>query len=67
MVVGFITTYAINAYHHLRCDFKFRSSCDKVCQGIVTGWRSSLGTPVSSINKTDLYDIAEILLKVALR
>ena len=26
----------------------------------------SLGTPVSSTNKTDLHDIAEILLKVAL-
>jgi hypothetical protein len=26
----------------------------------------SLGTPVSSTNKTDYHDIAEILLKVAL-
>jgi hypothetical protein len=26
----------------------------------------STGTPVSSTNKTDCYDIAEILLKVAL-
>jgi hypothetical protein len=26
----------------------------------------SLGTPVSSTNKTDPYDITEILLKVAL-
>jgi len=26
----------------------------------------SLGTPVSSTNKTDLHDIAEILLKMAL-
>jgi hypothetical protein len=29
------------------------------------GW-FSLGTPVSSTNKTDRHDIAEILLKVAL-
>jgi hypothetical protein len=33
---------------------------DKVCQ-----WFSR-GTPVSSTNKTDRHDIAEILLKVAL-
>jgi hypothetical protein len=37
--------------------------CDKVCQWFVTGrWFS----PVSSTNKTDLYDIIEILLKVVL-
>ena len=34
--------------------------CDNVCQ-----WFSP-GTPVSSTNKTDHYDITEILLKVAL-
>jgi hypothetical protein len=32
----------------------------------VTGRWFSPGTPVSSTNKTDCYDIAEILLKVAL-
>jgi hypothetical protein len=33
MIVEFITTYAINAYHHLRCEFGPRSElCDKVCQ-----------------------------------
>jgi hypothetical protein len=32
----------------------------------VTGWWFSPGTPVSSTNKTDRHDIAEILLKVAL-
>jgi len=31
----------------------------------VTGWWFSPGTPVSSTNKTDRYDITEILLKVA--
>jgi len=25
MVVGFTTTYAISAYHHLRCEFESRS------------------------------------------
>jgi hypothetical protein len=32
----------------------------------VTGWWFSPGTPVCSTNKTDSYDITEILLKVAL-
>jgi hypothetical protein len=32
----------------------------------VTGLWFSPGTPVSSTNKTDLHDITEILLKVAL-
>jgi hypothetical protein len=39
--------------------------CDKVCQWLVTG-RFIPGPPVSSTNKTDRYDITEILLKVAL-
>jgi len=37
--------------------------CDKVCQSHL--W-FSLGNPVSSTNKTDRHDIAEILLNVAL-
>ena len=40
--------------------------CDKVCQWLATGWWFSLCTPVSSTNKIDHHDIAEILLKVAL-
>jgi hypothetical protein len=32
----------------------------------VAGWWFSLGTLVSSTNKTDRHDIAEIMLKVAL-
>ena len=39
---------------------------DKVCQWIAAGRWFSPGTPVSSTNKTDLHDITEILLKVAL-
>ena len=38
----------------------------KVYQCLATCWLFSPGTPVSSTNKTDLHDITEILLKVAL-
>jgi hypothetical protein len=37
----------------------------KFCQWLATGQWFSLGTPVSSTNKTD-HDIIEILLKIAL-
>jgi hypothetical protein len=40
--------------------------CDKVCQWLVTGRWFSPGTPISSTNRIDRHDIAEILLKVAL-
>ena len=38
--------------------------CDKVCQWLATGQWFSPGTLVSSTNKTDRLDIAEILLKL---
>jgi hypothetical protein len=38
----------------------------KVCQRLVAGQWFSLSTTVSSTNKTDRRDIANILLKVAL-
>jgi hypothetical protein len=38
--------------------------CDKVCQWLATGRWFSPGPPVSPTNKTDRYDITEILLKV---
>ena len=38
--------------------------CDKVCQWHVAGLWFSLGTQVSSSNKTDCHDMTEILLKV---
>jgi hypothetical protein len=38
--------------------------CDKVCQWLAAGQWFSPGTPVSTTNKTDRHDIAEILLKV---
>ena len=76
MVVGVATTYAISAYHLWSCEFesrsgkvytwyKFTTLCDKVCQWLATGLWFSLGTPVSSTNKSDRHDITEILLKVA--
>ena len=34
--------------------------CDKVCQWLATGRWLSLGTPVSSTNKTDRHDIVEV-------
>ena len=40
--------------------------CDKVCQWLVAGWWFSLGTLVSSTNKTNHHDITEIFLKVVL-
>jgi hypothetical protein len=47
----------------LRRDLLDTTLCDKVCQWLVTGrWFPA----DSSTNKTDRYDITEILLKVAL-
>ena len=40
--------------------------CDKVYLWLEGSWWFSPCTPVSSTNKTDRHDIAEILLKVAL-
>jgi hypothetical protein len=41
--------------------------CDKVCQWLAAGRWSSPGTLVFSTNKTNRYDITEILLKVTLK
>ena len=72
MIVGFTTICAINAYHHLSCDFESRSWRGvlyatlwyKICQWLATGRWFSPGTMVSTTNKTDRHDITEILLKV---
>jgi hypothetical protein len=45
---------------------KNQAASDKVYQLLAHGWWFSPGTPVSSITKTCPYDVAEILLKVAL-
>jgi hypothetical protein len=67
MVVGFITTYAISAYHHWCFEFESRSGRglqQYVIKWHATGWWFSLCRSVSSTNKTDCHDITEILLKV---
>ena len=46
---------------------RWKTLCDTVCQWLAAGMWFSPGTPVSSTNKTDLYDITEMLLKVALK
>ena len=74
MVVRFTATYAISTYHHQRCEFELRSwrssldttLCDKVCQGLAAGRWFLPGNKVSTTNKTDRHNIAEILLKVVL-
>jgi hypothetical protein len=40
--------------------------CDKVCQLFAACLLFSPGTPVFSTNNTDVHDITEILVKVAL-
>jgi len=74
MVVGFTTTCVTSPHHHLSCEFESRwwrgvldtTLSDKVCQWLAVGRWFSPGTPIASDNKTDLYDITEIVLKVAL-
>ena len=68
MIVSFITTCAISAYHHYSCDFEPHfwrcvldtTLWDNVCQWLVTGRWFSPGTLVSFTNKTDCHNIAEI-------
>ena len=74
VVWGFTTTFAISAYHHWSCEFESRSDemyliqhyVIKVVSDLRQRWRFFLGTLVFSTNKTDCYDITEILLKIAL-
>jgi hypothetical protein len=46
---------------------RFAVTSDKIYQLLAHGRRLSPGTPVSSTTKTGRHDIAEILLKVALK
>jgi hypothetical protein len=46
---------------------RFAAASDKVYQLLAHGRSFSLGTPASSTSKTGCQDIAEILLKVALK
>jgi len=74
MVVEFTTTYVISAYHHWHCKFVSRSGEVYLIQHYVIKFVSDLqqdggfppGTSVSTTNKTNHHDIAEILLKVVL-
>ena len=71
MVVGFTGTYVIGVCHHYVVGSNLTKGevykiTYKVCQWIAAGRWFSPGTPVSSNNKTDRNDIAEISLKVAL-
>jgi len=73
MAFGFITTYVISTYQltlWVRIPFKRglldTTLCDKVCLWLATGRWFSPGTLISSTNKTNWHDIAEILLKVVL-
>ena len=50
----------------VRLPLRARCLCAKVCQWLAAGLWFSPGTLVSSTNKTDRHDIAEILLKVSL-
>ena len=66
MVVGFTTTCAISAYHHLGDVYSIQHYVIKLVSDIRQVGGFCPGTPVSSINKTDRNDITEILLKVTL-
>ena len=70
----FTTTYSVNVYHHESCEVESSSwrgvldttLCDEVFQWLAAGRWFCPSTPVSFTNKTDIHDITEILLKVAL-
>jgi len=63
-------TYAISTYHHLRCEFEYRSGKAYSMQHYMTRFVSDTAilwfSPVSSTNKTEGHDITEILLKMVL-
>ena len=69
MVVAFTTTYGISAYYHWR-EFESHSGEVYSIQHYVIKFVRYLqqvsGIPVSSTNKTDRNNIAELLLTVAL-
>jgi hypothetical protein len=76
MVVGITTTYvwsvpitnkvvSSNPVHGEVYSIQ-HINCDKVCQWLAAGRWFSPGIPVSSTNKINRHDIAEILLKVEL-
>jgi hypothetical protein len=62
----FVSTTNVVSLYLLRRGVLNTTLCDKVCQLLAAGLWFSPGTPISSTNKTDLNDLTEILLKVAL-
>ena len=64
-MVGYTTTYAISAYHHLWVQIPFRRGVlvTTLCDSLTVTCGRSV---VFSTNKTDCHDITEILLKMAL-
>jgi hypothetical protein len=73
MVFGFTTICAISVYQHHSCEFEPRlwRSVHSIQHYVIklrqVGGFLDPDTPVSSTNKTDRHNIAEILLKVALK
>jgi hypothetical protein len=53
--------------YYLDYSNKIAAACDKVYQLLAHGRWLSPGTPASSTTKTGRHDIAEILLKLALK
>jgi hypothetical protein len=66
MVVGFITNHKQCLSSLTLWGVLDTTLFDKVCRWLATGLEFFPDTLVSSTNKTDRHDIAEILLKVAL-
>ena len=73
VIVWMISIYLCNQYLSplvlwvkilFRRDALNTTLCDKVSKWLATGHWFSLGTPVSSTNKTDRHNVTEILLKV---
>ena len=66
-VVGFTTTYAIGAYHHLRWGVLDTILCDEDCLVTCDMPVVFSGDPVSSTNNLDRHEITDILVNVALK
>ena len=68
MVVGFIATCIISAYHHQSCEFESLSGrgIEHYVIKFISDLRQVDGFLRVSTNKTDRHDITEVLLKVAL-
>jgi len=67
MIVAFTTTYAISVYHHWCCEFESGRGTHHFVIKFLSDLRQiGCFSEVSSTNKTDCHDIAEIVLKVAL-